>query len=97
MDLTEAKAQFARDMIYVSRLTLQLADKLHSLSLAFSGDGFNSGGTNEFVDADFDGTSNAHLSVAAVEDAMFVIGTADTLIGQAQRQALLRVIPGGQP
>lgn len=96
MDLTLSKKQFADDMQQVSRLFLQVKEKLHAMDEAYSVHGFNSG-PNAFVDADFNET-NKHLSASIVQDAMFAIGTIDAAIESAGIEPALRnCLPGGLP
>ena len=96
MDQTLSKEQFANQMIATARQLLNLADGLDNLNAAFNVHGFNSGGANEYVDADFSQT-NKHLTAAIVEDVMFAIGTIVGDLNTGIRNSLREGIPGGIP
>lgn len=96
MNLAVSKKQFADDMQSTARLVLQVKDRIRRLNAAYSTHGFQTGGSNAFVDSDFTAT-NTHLTAALVAAVMFAIGGIDGNIDTGKENALLSGLPGGLP
>lgn len=90
------RQEFAGEMIALSSALLTALDDCDNLDAAYSVNGFNSGGANEFEDEDFGGV-NTHLSASIVADVMFALGTLRAAATEGLRDALRKALPGGLP
>lgn len=95
-DFTGSKEDFANQMVATARAFLAVIEDFDALNQAFSVHGFQSGGANEYQDADFN-TSNKQLTAAIVFDVMFAVGTVLGEVDAGQRNAFRECISGGLP
>lgn len=91
-----SKQTFADQMQQLASTLLSLAEQIDDLNACYSVHGFNTGGANAYVDADFDVT-NTHLTAAIVADVMFALGTVDGAVTAGIRNSLRECLAGGLP
>lgn len=94
-DFTGSKEDFSNQTVAICRQLVSLNADLVNLNAAYSIHGFNVGGPNAIVNADFT-NSNKHLTATIVADALFAIGGAASALAPLLA-ALRNAIPGGLP
>lgn len=95
-DYTASKALFAQQMVALAQQILRDAAAMDNLNACYSVHGFNNGGVNQFVDADFTTASgDSQLTAQIVQDVMFAVGTIVGTLTPGVRNSLRECIPGG--
>lgn len=91
-ELDIKQANFVSRVVNLTPQILDLLQDVDSFWDEWNANGYATGQANQIEADDLTG-ANAHLSVQAVNDLMFVLGTISQTVDQAQRATMYRALP----
>lgn len=90
-DLSSVKSNFASQASTMAAALIKLCNQATELTAEYFADGFNSGGTNQYVQGDLTG-GNAFLTPTIIGNVMTQLQTLNSTFGSAQLNVLRQAI-----